>query len=435
MESNKCQRRIEDIRRIATDKATNSGTIYRLRCAKENIKQFMHKDTPHRNWGLTVLLGASVFLLTFILFSIAVDKDSKWIILANIFGIIGGACLASGIFSLLLGFEEFTNYIIGLFAKTLYEGAYIKSLTETARNDLRYKLDSMAYGEEATNKNRGPYNFLTKNYPEFYNMPYREDYHEVSTYYINEKLPHNKLWCVDNKTSYILNFGHMHDEWIKIPFGYKADHYEDDLISAINAAGICSLLKNYEVTLGFIDSNEKINLKCYFDDCKKIQLQIATLDNNGDTKWERISTDSSKPTTCKLQNGCVDIFSNISLSSESPKESEASSKLTVSLDGEIFFRRACFPDGTIVVGLAQETYECQKDSYTSLTLSYPTLNFFAEYNIDHTRKFVFSSRLFKLPKVHQQIDEDINEVRITARGWLLPGHGCGTAWLPIEPQG
>ena len=413
---------------LAALKKGNSSTILRkLKCAGIEFKEFIKKDTPQRKWGAAIFIIA---LLNFLLFFLCSAGAVSWPfmnVVANFFGILGGACLASGIFSALLGFTEFVNYTADVMAQILYRGEFIKNLTEDARNDLRLRLDTMKYGEDAIKTSKGPYEFLTKTYPQLYEMPFREEYTEISTYHIQAQLPHDSLWCVDNETTYTLRFAHTRLEWIRIPFGFTADYYDKRFFDYLDKNTHHVLLEHFYVDMSLLEENNKIKFRLDSDCGENYCLSVK---NN--KQWETVSKEKNKPTKINFENRYIDISANISFDVVQRDEVSSQKKRTVEFSGEILFRRECLPEGAAVVRMSQRSFECRLDHYTTLTLTYPTLNFFAEYNIEMKEDFIFSPRMFHFLNINEQLSEDINEVRMMARGWLLPGHGCGVSWRKVE---
>lgn len=411
---------------------------------KNDFCDFARKESSPRNWGCLFLF---ISLLFFILGSLLYESA-----LGSIALNLGAAWFAAGLFSIILGLREFIAYTTGIMSNVMIKTEFLDMLDPSEHKKLRFALDCRIMGKEITRK--GPYLFLTEEYPKLYGLPYRTSYTE-STHYTdigqNSDLPSDVgqyLFKQKNTTSYVVHFAHTKEDYFIVPYSHSCDYYEHNILSHIKEKhfGAEDIFRKIEITI------EGDKNKLYYRK-RKEKLVNPACDDGGCTfflelREEDPDTNAHCKRKCEMRRSYVDtITADLSVSDSGPlagapaadkdpiisllpidvtrKDSEHPELIRYRCSAQFRFSKKHFPEGRATVIIHEEVYTCRADLCTSLTLSYPTKGFTAEWTYPqdaYDYLFYCAPCCLTVEKANVEYGKIFS--RITMNQWLLPGHGC-----------
>lgn len=432
------------------------------------VKPTVRSDIPPRNWGVAFIV---VSFILFILY--AVLESAGWKIPAALVGIIAGALLTSGLFTILLGFQEFIEFASRILAGIMKDNGYLKKLTAEEKSDVRYLIEKAEYGVSVVNDPKGPYEFLTGQYKEIYKMPYRRKF--IETYKLQNTCTKNRMsdpvhfpckncpggleehhWCMEGKTTYELHFRHLlkSPEALKnaplpglvpIPVGANQVYYAEQVREHLKA---CTSL-------------DKTHL-CLYQPLIKIVVH-GTSKEYGDVKAVFISTqrplNAKEPEECSAKEPQITQQESMVFDETAslPPDMDANKLFyaqyfdinttintlhepRVVMDSEalIWLRSEQFEQGMVSIEISEVTFICRNDNVNCVYFSYPVNQLTATYRIeDKYNDYVFSLTPFGMFEGEKRLYEkttDLNFITFTLTGWMVRGHGYALHWVRLDPD-
>lgn len=129
---------------------------------------------PCEKWGIRqkaiilILVGLLLFF-----FAVFVLEDSAW---AKLVESIASAIFIFGLVSILLEFEDFTNYVSRIFQKQLLDREYIKGLKEEQLQILKRDVDAEILGAPSIGQKKDFYQFLGITFDQLLKANFREHF-------------------------------------------------------------------------------------------------------------------------------------------------------------------------------------------------------------------------------------------------------------------
>jgi hypothetical protein len=440
-----------------------------VRVAKffEGLWAALKEDTAPRNWGGTFIL------FSIILFAIYgfIRSDGQSSMFADILGIFAGALLTSGLFSILLGLKEFTNYTSEIIANLLMDNTYLSKLTMKEKKLLASKIDENIFGEEVVKS--GPYTFLHDDYPKIYHEPYRTNYVEhftlkadctkqdnIHTFPCKQcKADLDGHWCMEGSTKYILHFEHISaarpagnesmypKQDIAIPISFDRYYYNTELIKKYNdcfheglqAEDCCPTPILRVIICGRTikqDENKPVTVKIVYTSPDLPGEKQTTPEQSGQSsKSEYLSLSYSDNQSENVED--IHKFMTEKCYPITIKKGEMSDRHSISIESntKMVLKGEGFLDGKVEVCIEEATLVCKKDMPQYMQLSYPTHGITASYVFkDPNADYIFHPYLF----TQEQNDiacpvasSDFNTISFGLNDWMIRGHGYSISWIDV----
>lgn len=314
-------------------------------------------------------------------------------VFVEFFAHIGIALFIAAIFSFVIEFKDFTEYVERLLTHIVRDQKYLNKLSNEERINLRRDIDLVTLRAESNFGKAGDfYEFLTGIFDSIVKTCYRKEYEECCRYYIeNDRLARLKTM------KYCLVKGFQSNN-LKITWrwGGRMD-------SKLNASDdIHSFIKNIELDIKIVSLNIDENYKYNIDNKKLIKTVIKT----GETK-------AIPPKEIPIKKVEIEEFTYIEFSHEILETNNLRSDdfINISISDDIYV----IPGDDPIVA-SRMAYPTQKPSFH---YSFP------ESHLIHPLtpfKIHTTSKGYKINKMGK------NEVHISFDDWLLPGHGVAVHW-------
>ena len=410
-----------------------------------SLLNVLKEDTPARNWGgILILFSVILFVIYAWHGPASPDKPSNVI---SIVGILAGSFLAAGLFSILLGLNEFIGHMTKIVTGLLQKHSYLDTLDPKEKNELRKKIDISLYGKKTVENERGPYKYLLEQYGSIFGKPYRTGFIEdVRLHDECKKTQERRVefpckmcvakfvmpkgyWCSLTTTRYALHFGHMLDlensnqkkaEDIAIPLLVTRSYYDKVASEAFDSG-------THRDSILRVTIEGKAHL-----DKKAVKIVYQTPDDeavegSNEPGYLYFTAKDSTPGIkfsdfIKEENYKINVV-------PSPEEFRLKREEGV----QINLRGEGFLDGEAHVHIEESSLWCKGDILHNMELSFPTHGFTATFTINDS-----DDHYLLKPHDYVQNEDDptnkdsspkqgLNTASFHTQKWLIRGHGYALA--------
>lgn len=317
--------------------------------------------------------------------------------LIGILNLLAGSLLTVGFFSILMGLNDFIEYITLRLRSIVVEHTYLKDLSTNQRDRLRASLDELKFGVGTLQGTDSLYRFLNYRISKLYNLPYRTNFHDIYYYHKTED---PDLWLQVNHTNYVF---------------YKND------VESVEIAWELSILKYKN--------------KLSINSLKELTIQI-------DDQFLECSEKSAKGTQ-NIGNNTVDtilvkpdsrneiLVDEIELTVESDRKSDPNSiffSFSVALPDEMFDEEKNF----VAVEISAKTLLPKVDNYVMVSMAYPTKDLLLLCEFKSGKNLINGVAFGFQPKLAYNIKTNENSGLVDIKEWVLPGHGAVLTWYPLD---
>lgn len=312
--------------------------------------------------------------------------------------------LTTGLFSILLNFFDFIDYVTRRLRSIVVEHTYLRTLSGEIKLRFRKIIDEDLFGKDALRERGSLYYFLDEKLTDLFRAPYRDEFHD--NYYFDEY--DENLMVQENHTSYTLHRNQATS--VKIMWSHVIQKSENTKLT--------DHLRTMKVEI-CRDAFE-------FDRDHALKLE----ENGGVAKEIRFkpSYDNSyfiEPILINVPN----LVGAISTELES-------SERRIPINFELEITEQMFDDyhDSVVVNIKSDLLIPKKDNLIMLRTTFPTKDLYlsCEFKFGNfqtqTCAFGFG------PQVGYKTREKINSAFVDIKEWVLPGHGAVIAWLPVEKE-
>jgi hypothetical protein len=335
-----------------------------------------------------VLLYVFLFLLAAIvcfLLTMVVSEERKEVI--DLLMLLSGSFLTTSIFSILLGFTQFTDYVTKRLRDVVVEKRYIRGLPPALKQELREIIDIDIFGEAAIREKGSLYEFVNNRMNFLYNSHYRTDFRDM---YHMHKTETPGYWKSVNRTTYQMCFNKDSVEKLIVPYGYDDLCVEDD------------------------------------DTSYKTLLELEIVIHDDDLMLKK----KDKGIMSLIPNESNKIFTNeIPIETSIFKEGDSKRhgfNVSITIPDKLTEEKSNFIVAIRRVQLINE----QEGSVTS-RVGLPTKEVYIACQISDGQYIMNCSSFGILQKRHV-IDRGLNFASADLKEWILPGHGAVMIWRKIE---
>lgn len=309
--------------------------------------------------------------------------------ISNVALILAGSLLTTGIFSILIGFSDFMNYVSHRLREIVVENSYLKTLSRDQQLKFKETIDQQIFGEATIKDPESLYSFINQRVSNALRTPFRREFHN-HFYYYNSDLA--DYWRVENRSSYILYKNGSNNKSIDIPFA-------NDTVFPKNCDK--SELKSikYEIKIG----NANFNLK--------YEKEVYTLVGDG------LATND---------------YNNFPVSVETTEESDRikkSIRFTIKVPDELFNNNSF-----IYVKIFREQLYHKSDNIMFLRMTYPTKDVLLSCEMKDGRNYKMDCCAFGFDRQAHILYEAPNSASVNLKEWILSGHGAVISWLPSDAE-
>jgi hypothetical protein len=300
--------------------------------------------------------------------------------ICSVFSLLAGSLLSTAIFSILLGFSDFINYISRKLREIVVEDTYLKDLSLNKKMKLKKIIDEQFFGSESINDPKGPYIFINRKFGELLKLPYRAEFRDI---YIYKNSDYEDYWVVENYTTYRLFRNKGNSEKLGISYGH-----ENVFIGGHSSPSHHNALTELDVSIG----NE--NLKLSSND----EQLLLTPEKNNHFLDEQIVVNLTK-------NGeAVEVCFSIEISHEMFDEEDS-----------------------VFVKIRRKGLTHKSDKNLFLEMSYPTKDVLFTCEIMEGKYQMDCNAI----GITETIKEE-NSAKVTVTDWVLPGFGAVITWTPLN---
>ena len=369
----------------------------RMSTEKENNKEKKNNKKEKNNEEEKIKRALLLYAITFILISVILYLISYIVSLPevdyptfkDIFRFLAGAFLTTGIFSILLGFNEFIDYVNHHLREIVVEHSYLKMLNSKTKIALKKAIDDAQFGEGVTNDETSLYSYINAGLNKLSISSYRTDFKDL--YHIKEE--NKDFWKISSETSYTL---------------YK--NQEDQIVigRTENERYYCPSM---EPESYIVDSNVTIGTD---------KFTLEKINEDGKTKC----VFKANSNNVHLKND-IDIIFNTT--PDNVRGNTKSTKLKFSytfiLPNSMFINN----EKGVHVSFLETTLSHKSENYIYTFMSRPTKNMYATCLFDNnTFTFHCSGVSFDGKEPIKYIKP--NMATIDIKEWVLPGHGAIIIW-------
>jgi hypothetical protein len=342
-----------------------------------------------------------LFVFIFLLLSVICFflKESTfevgWKNTSDFFEMLSGAFLTTGIFSILLTFTDFMNYVSRHLRQIVVEHSYLRALSKEQKLSFKKRIDEGIFGTNAINDPESLYSFIDEKTSKLIKSSYRREFHDLY-YYRNSESP--DYWEVDNHTTYIFYKNEMDTNNLSVgcTSKYIVPSGDKKLSEIIKKLKICIDDTTFELKPVEISSGEESGI----EDMMLVPSNKHIFKDNVPISAEYIDHGHDK---------AVKIKYDIKLSSELFKN-----KNSVSIEIE------------------RQHLAHKAETVLYLSMSYPTKDMLLTCNFEDGSHRMTCAAFGFDPKFHKMRSE-ANSAFVDIKEWILTGHGAAISWAPIEP--
>lgn len=326
-------------------------------------------------WGF-VLIGASILFYW-------LYREYKYthLLLSDIFKLIAGSSLTAGIFSVLLGFTDFIDYVTYRLRDIIVHKEYLNTLSEPEQIKLKGDIDEAVYGRDAIKDPNSLYTFLKDKLTVLFRSGFRSKFTEEYTYRSSKK--HKDYWVVENHTIY-RHHRNKESKFI-LSFGYQTD-----IIGKIKKDVEFLRIMVVEID-GEAFHFKKMNGKYY--------LKAAN-------ENEHMRND-------------LEIYYSVS-----PEKELIEFKFELEVADNLFMEK-----DSVLINIFTEYLSHKTDNHLTFRMKKPTQDLAISFQFLDGKHQMFCSGFGFNPERHVRIEKE-NFAKVVITEWIMPGHGAVISWVP-----
>ncbi len=332
------------------------------------------------------LYGGIFIIGAFACFFLGLYVRSTHPLRSDFLNLLAGSALTVGIFSILIGFPDFINYVIHRLREIIIEREYLKILSDDEKERLKKDLDEELYGKDAIKDQDSLYHFIDEKLSLMYKSSYRSNFIDEFTLFSSDI---DDYWLVQNYTSYVYHKEKRDPEPFAISFAHRCDLIDQPKLKPED------ILKDIKLSIG----------------PEKFQLI-----KNGDCYLEPQDNEYLKD--------------NIKINHKQLKDREkliAEIKFNIEISDDIF---ESTKKRNIIIIANSEFFVHKRDNTFTLRMNKPTKTLFFSCRLMDGNYKMESTGFGFNPRSHTAITRS-NFASVDIKEWLLPGHGAVISWLPI----
>lgn len=328
-------------------------------------------------WGF-VLIGASILF-----YWLYREYKCTHLLLSDIFKLIAGSSLTAGLFSVLLGFTDFIDYVTYRLRDIIVHKEYLNTLSEPEQVKLKGDIDEAVYGKDAIKDPNSLYTFLKDKLTVLFRSGFRSKFNEEYIY--RSSNTKEDYWVVENHTIY--RYHRNKEPKFSLFFGYQTD-----------------LLEKMEEDFEFL---RKMVIKIddeTFHFKKKNGKHYLIADNEN----EYMKNDLEMYYSVSLEKKLLDLNFELEVADNLFREKDS-----------------------VLVNITTEYLSHKTDNHLTFRMTKPTQDLSISFTFLDGKYQMSCSGFGFNPAQHVRTEKE-NFAKVVITEWIMPGHGAVISWVPKE---